>query len=90
MLGAEDSKFLTESVPGTGMGELLRRIRTPVLLSKELPEGEPTPQAAHQHCYAVRSGARFNSKAKHFPAVMLERLGDVAGVAGRPGITAAE
>lgn len=40
--------------------------------------------------YAVRSGARVTSKAKDFPAVMLERLVDVAGVVGRPGITAAE
>ncbi|MET4601264.1 phthalate 4,5-dioxygenase oxygenase subunit [Bradyrhizobium sp. JR4.1] len=43
MLRAEDNKFLTESGPGTGMGELLRRFWIPVLLSEELPEpdGEP-------------------------------------------------
>lgn len=43
MLRAEDNKFLTESGPGTGMGELLRRFWIPGLLSEELPEpdGEP-------------------------------------------------
>jgi phenylpropionate dioxygenase-like ring-hydroxylating dioxygenase large terminal subunit len=43
MLRAEDNRFLTESGPGTGMGELLRRFWLPVLLSEELPEpdGEP-------------------------------------------------
>ncbi|WP_448046113.1 hypothetical protein [Bradyrhizobium liaoningense] len=43
MLRAEDNKFLTESGPGTGMGELLRRSWIPVLLAEELPEpdGEP-------------------------------------------------
>ena len=43
MLRAEDNNFLIESGPGTGMGELLRRIWISVLLSKELPEpdGEP-------------------------------------------------
>ena len=38
MLSAEDNKLLTESGPGTPMGELLRRFWLPVLLSEELPE----------------------------------------------------
>ncbi|BAR56671.1 putative dioxygenase [Bradyrhizobium diazoefficiens] len=44
MLRAEDNKFLTESGPGTGMGELLRRFWIPVLLSKELPEADGEPK----------------------------------------------
>jgi len=44
MLRAEDNKFLTESGPGTGMGELLRRFWIPVLLSEELPEADGTPK----------------------------------------------
>jgi hypothetical protein len=44
MLRAEDNKFLTESGPGTGMGELLRRFWLPVLLAKELPEPDGTPK----------------------------------------------
>ena len=31
MLRAEDNRFLTESGPGTGMGELVRRFWIPVL-----------------------------------------------------------
>src|SRR5947207_15596569 len=44
MLRAEDNKFLTESGPGTGMGELLRRFWLPVLLSEELPEADGPPK----------------------------------------------
>src|SRR3954463_3687868 len=44
MLRAEDNKFLTESGPGTGMGELLRRFWIPVLLSEELPETDGAPK----------------------------------------------
>jgi hypothetical protein len=88
---AADNKFLTESGPGTGMGELLRRLWIPVLLSKELPEqGKPPPQAARQDRYAVRSGACVTSRTKDLPAVMLERFSDVAGFVGRPRIAAAE
>ncbi|WP_239628209.1 hypothetical protein [Bradyrhizobium sp. I71] len=52
MLRAEDNKFLTESGPGAGMGELLLRFWMPVLLSKDLPEQGKPPQAAHQDRYA--------------------------------------
>lgn len=91
MLRAEDNKFLTESGPGTGMDELLRRFWIPVLLSKELPEqGKPPPHATHQDRYAVRSGACVTSRMKDLPAVMLERFGDVAGFVGRPRIAAVE
>src|SRR5689334_4747977 len=41
---AQDNKFLTESGPGTGMGELLRRFWIPVLLSEELPEADGEPK----------------------------------------------
>src|SRR3954469_8523709 len=44
MLRAEDNKFLTESGPGTPMGELLRRFWLPVLLSAELPEADGPPK----------------------------------------------
>src|SRR5947199_106580 len=44
MLRAEDNQFLTESGPGTGMGELLRRFWLPVLLSEELPEADGPPK----------------------------------------------
>ena len=44
MLRADDNKFLTESGPGTGMGELLRRFWLPVLLSEELPEADGPPK----------------------------------------------
>jgi hypothetical protein len=40
MLRVEDNKFLTESGPGTAMGEMLRRFWMPVLLSEELPEAD--------------------------------------------------
>ena len=46
MLRAEDNKFLTESGPGTGMGELLRRFWIPVLLSKELPDPPTSSERA--------------------------------------------
>ena len=44
MLRAEDNVFLTESGPGTRMGELLRRFWLPVLLSEELPEPDGDPK----------------------------------------------
>ncbi len=44
MLRAEDNRFLTESGPGTGMGELVRRFWVPVLLSEELPEADDPPK----------------------------------------------
>ncbi len=44
MLSAEDNRLLTESGPGTPMGQLLRRFWLPVLLSKELPEPDGTPK----------------------------------------------
>ena len=44
MLRAEDNKLLTESGPGTAMGELLRRFWLPVLLSEELPEADGPPK----------------------------------------------
>ncbi len=44
MLRAEDNQFLTESGPGTGMGELLRRFWLPVLLSEELAEADGRPK----------------------------------------------
>src|ERR1700691_2834945 len=44
MLRAEDNKFLTESVSGTAMGDLLRRFWLPVLLSEELPEADGPPK----------------------------------------------
>src|SRR6476660_2449762 len=44
MLRPEDNQFLTESGPGTGMGELLRRFWLPVLLSEELPEADGPPK----------------------------------------------
>ena len=49
MLRAEDNKFLTESGPGTGMGELLRRFWLPVLLSEELPEADGPPKKIVGH-----------------------------------------
>ena len=44
MLRAEDNVFLTQSGPGTPMGELLRRFWLPVLLSEELPEPDGDPK----------------------------------------------
>ena len=44
MLRAEDNRFLTESGPGSGMGELLRRFWLPVLLSEELAEADGPPK----------------------------------------------
>jgi hypothetical protein len=44
MLRAEDNNFLTESGPGTPMGELLRRFWLPVLLAEELPEADGPPK----------------------------------------------
>ena len=44
MLRAEDNRFLTESSPGTPMGELLRRFWLPVLLSEELLEADGPPK----------------------------------------------
>lgn len=43
MLRAEDNKFLTESGPGAGMGELLRGFWLP-LLSEELREADGVPK----------------------------------------------
>ena len=44
MLSAEDNRLLTESGPGTPMGELLRRFWLPVVLSEEIPEPDGTPK----------------------------------------------
>ncbi len=44
MLSAEDNRLLTQSGPGTPMGELLRRFWLPVLLSEELPEPDGPPK----------------------------------------------
>ena len=37
MLNKVDNEFLTQSGPGTPMGDLLRRFWMPALLSEELP-----------------------------------------------------
>ncbi|MGY3032094.1 hypothetical protein ACVIIV_001264 [Bradyrhizobium sp. USDA 4354] len=75
MLRAEDNKFLTESGPGTGMDELLRRFRIPVPLSEELPEPDGEPKkiiVLGEELLAFR-GSR-----------------GVAGFVGHPRIAAAE
>lgn len=43
MLSAEDNKLLTDTNPGTPMGDLFRRFWVPVLLSEELPGPDCTP-----------------------------------------------
>jgi phthalate 4,5-dioxygenase oxygenase subunit len=44
MLSQADNEFLTQSGPGTPMGELLRRFWMPALLSEELPERDGPPK----------------------------------------------
>ncbi|HVV92490.1 MAG TPA: Rieske 2Fe-2S domain-containing protein [Hyphomicrobiales bacterium] len=43
MLTADDNRLLTETGPGTPMGELFRRFWTPVLLSRDLPQPDSPP-----------------------------------------------
>jgi nitrite reductase/ring-hydroxylating ferredoxin subunit len=43
MLNARDNELLTQTSPGTPMGELFRRFWHPVLLSEELPEPDGAP-----------------------------------------------
>jgi phthalate 4,5-dioxygenase oxygenase subunit len=43
MLSQGDNELLTQTGPGTPMGELFRRFWHPVLLSEELPEAEGAP-----------------------------------------------
>ncbi|MBV8393529.1 MAG: ring-hydroxylating oxygenase subunit alpha, partial [Alphaproteobacteria bacterium] len=38
MISKADNEFLTQSGPGTPMGNLMRRFWLPALLSEELPE----------------------------------------------------
>ena len=44
MLSPADNAFLTQSSPGTPMGDLLRRFWMPALLSEELPERDGPPK----------------------------------------------
>lgn len=44
MLSPVDNAFLTQSGPGTPMGDLLRRFWMPALLSEELPERDGPPK----------------------------------------------
>ena len=44
MLSQADNAFLTQSGPGTPMGDLLRRFWMPALLSEELPERDGPPK----------------------------------------------
>ena len=44
MLSPADNAFLTQSGPGTPMGDLLRRFWMPALLSEELPERDGPPK----------------------------------------------
>jgi phthalate 4,5-dioxygenase len=44
MLSKADNDFLTQSGPGTPMGDLLRRFWMPALLSEELPERDGPPK----------------------------------------------
>jgi phenylpropionate dioxygenase-like ring-hydroxylating dioxygenase large terminal subunit len=43
MLNIDDNRLLTETGPGTPMGELFRRFWSPVLLSRDLPEPDSPP-----------------------------------------------
>src|SRR5437763_1866790 len=43
MLSKEENAFLTQTSPGTPMGELFRRFWLPALLSEELPEPDCEP-----------------------------------------------
>ena len=43
MLSREDNDLLTQTGPGTAMGEMFRRYWLPVLLSSELPENDCPP-----------------------------------------------
>ena len=43
MLSREDNDLLTQTGPGTPMGEMFRRYWLPVLLSDELPENDCPP-----------------------------------------------
>ena len=43
MLSREDNDLLTQTGPGTPMGEMFRRYWLPVLLSSELPENDCPP-----------------------------------------------
>ena len=44
MLSSADNEFLTQSGPGTPMGDLLRRFWMPALLSEELPQRDGPPK----------------------------------------------
>ena len=46
MLSLEDNKLVTQTGPGTPMGEYLRRFWIPVLLANELPEADCPPVRA--------------------------------------------
>ena len=48
MLNASDNALLTQTGPGTPMGELFRRFWHPVLLSEELTECEAELKAAEE------------------------------------------
>ena len=43
MLSREDNDLLTQTGPGTPMGDMFRRYWLPVLLSSELPENDCPP-----------------------------------------------
>src|SRR5438093_8605444 len=43
MLSKEDNELLTQTGPGTPMGELFRRFWLPAILSKELPGADCAP-----------------------------------------------
>jgi phthalate 4,5-dioxygenase len=50
MLSPDDHKLLSQTGPGTPMGELLRRYWTPALLSRELPEPDGAPVRVRLLC----------------------------------------
>ena len=58
--------------------------------ARALQQGEGPAHLAHQHRYAVRSGACVTNKAKDLTAVMVERFGDETGYVGRRRTAAAE
>ena len=43
MLSKEDNELLTQTNPGTPMGDLIRRYWVPALLSEEIPQRDGPP-----------------------------------------------
>jgi hypothetical protein len=65
MLRSAENEFITQTGPGTPMGDLFRRYWTPVLLAEELPANDCPP--VRVKLFSERLVAFRDSRGRHGP-----------------------